>query len=283
MDNREELCRRLGIPQVEWPTTPDTTLLMSAYERWGEDCPDHLWGDWSLALWDERRQQLFLARDHFGIASFYYYRDSRRLAFASAIRGLLALPQVPKKINQIRIAQILTSWWGDGVQTAYEGIERLPPAHTLTITSGGQILKRHYWRAEETPELRLPREEDYQEQFLELYQAAVNSRLRSLRPVGATLSGGLDSGSVCTLAARELRTRGRRLPVFGSIPLIPTEGIIPRHRFGDESPYIEATARWAGNIDITYIAAARSRRWQASAAVWNCMPSPVTRRAIISG
>ena len=74
--------------------------------------------------------------------------------------------------------------------------------------------------------------------------------------MGATLSGGLDSGSVCTLAARELASTGRRLPVFSSIPLIPTEGLIPPYRFGDESPYIEATARWAGNIDITYIPAA---------------------------
>ncbi len=88
---------------------------------------------------------------------------------------------------------------------------------------------------------------------MELYQAAVNSRLRSIRPVGATLSGGLDSGSVCTLAARELASTGRRLPVFSSVPLVPTEGLTSPHHFGDESPYIEATARWAGNIDVTYI------------------------------
>lgn len=255
LDNREDLCRVLGIPQVDWPTTPDTLLLLLAYERWGGDCPEYILGDWSLALWDQRQQQLFLARDHFGNTAFYYYHNSRFLAFASGKKGLLALPQVPKNINQLRIAQILTSWPGDGVQTAYDGIFRLPPAHTLTIT-GPEIVKRRYWRAEETPELHLPRAEDYQERFLELYQAAVNSCLRSLRPVGATLSGGLDSGSVCTLAARELAKEGRRLPVFSSIPLVPTEGLIKQSYFGDESPYIEATARWAGNIDVTYITAA---------------------------
>ncbi len=88
LDNREDLCRLLGIPQVEWPTTPDTQLLLLAYERWGQDCPDHLLGDWSLALWDEPRQQLFLARDHYGITGFYYYHDSRFLAFASGNKGL---------------------------------------------------------------------------------------------------------------------------------------------------------------------------------------------------
>ena len=194
LDNREDLCRVLGIPQVDWPTTPDTLLLLLAYERWGQDCPDRLWGDWSLAVWDKPRQQLFLARDHHGITGFYYFHNSRCLAFASGKKGLLALPQVPKNPNPLRLAQILTAWQGEGVQTAYAGIWRLPPAHTLTIT-GREIVKRRYWRAEETPELHLPRVEDYHERFLELYQAAVTSRLRSIRPVGATLSGGLDSGS----------------------------------------------------------------------------------------
>ena len=120
LDNREDLCRTLGIPRVDWSTTPDTQIMLLAYEHWGCDCPDLLLGDWSLALWDQPRQLLFLGRDHFGITGFYYYQDSRFLAFASGIKGLLALDRVPKELNPIRMARTLDLLAGrrgaDGVE-----------------------------------------------------------------------------------------------------------------------------------------------------------------------
>ncbi len=160
---------------------------------------------------------------------------------------------------------------------------RLPPAHTLTIT-GRQIVKRRYWRAEETPELHLPREEDYHEQFLELYQAAVNSRLRSLRPVGATLSGGLDSGSVCTLAARELADAGTTFAGLQFHPAIP-------HRGPDPSATVLATNRPISKprpagpaiLILLIYPPPMSAPWRASGAVWNYMMNPATRLLIIIG
>jgi len=113
-----------------------------------------------------------------------------------------------------------------------------------------------YWFAEHTPPVLLTREEDYLEAFLEHYDRAVRARLRANTAIGATLSGGLDSGSVCALAARELAKRGQRLTAFTSVPLEDTTPYTSRHRFGDESAFARATADQAGNIDHTCITAA---------------------------
>ncbi|MDX9956789.1 MAG: asparagine synthetase B, partial [Anaerolineae bacterium] len=234
IDNRGELGIRndeLGIRKGEGSAIPDGALILQAYLRWGEDCVHHLVGDWAFAAWDPRRRTLFIARDPCGISSLYTYRSPHCFAFASCIKGLLALPDVPRRPNLFRVAQVLTSWPGDGVQTAYEEIFQLPPAHTLTVTPE-KAEPRQYWFVEEVPPVRLGSDEAYVEAFLEVYAEAVRCRTLTPSPtprgkgeqgvrVCATLSSGLDSGSVCALAARELRARGERQMAFTSVPLYP--------------------------------------------------------------
>lgn len=274
IDNREELIGELqitnyelGIRKGESSAIPDGALMLQAYLHWGEDCVHHLVGDWAFAAWDPHRRTLFIARDPCGISSLYTYRSSRCFAFASCIKALLALPEVPQRPNLFRIAQVLTSWPGDGIQTAYEEIYQLPPAHTLTVTPE-KVESRQYWFLEEVPPVRLGSDEAYVEAFLEVYAEAVRCRtLRAPLPRGeglgvrgeqgvrvcATLSSGLDSGSVCALAARELRARGERLLAFTSVPLYPTEGLVSRNRYGDEAPLVEIERRFIGALDVQYI------------------------------
>lgn len=255
IDNREALFRQLDIPLAEQAKTPDSALILQAYEKWGRACPEHLIGDWCFAIFDQTRQTLFLARDHHGNTGLYYYRNERFMAFSSCLKGLFMLPDVPCEPNPLRIAQVLVSWPEHGEDTCYQAIKRLPPAHQMTV-SRENVVKRQYWHLENTPPLRLKSDRDYVDAFLEVYAEAVRCRMRSPRPVGVTLSGGLDSGSVSALAAREVARDGKRLSAFSSVPLHgETEQIIPASRFGDESPFIEATARHAGNIDVTYIRA----------------------------
>ena len=281
IDNREEIISNLGFqtpalaggarvsdlaginPQS---AIPDGDLLLHAYLRWGEDCMQHLLGDWAFAVWDPRERKLFIARDPCGISSIYYYRHPRFFAFASSIKALLALPDVPKRPNLLGMACMLTMWSGDGAQrayqTAYEEILRLPSAHTLTVTAE-KVETRRYWYLENTPPVRLGSDDEYLEAFLEIYTEAVRCRLRSPLlsgeglgvSVGATLSSGLDSGSVCALAARELRARGQRLPVFTSVPVFDTQSATPRGRYGDESPLVELNRQFIGNLDVHTIRA----------------------------
>jgi asparagine synthase (glutamine-hydrolysing) len=254
LDNREELADALNVPHPERPAMPDSSLILKAYEKWGEDCPNRLLGDWCFAIWDGRRGQLFIARDHCGYTGLYYHHTARFFSFASSLKGLLALPETPRRLNELRLAQILVSWSEGGAPTCYQDIVRLPPAHALTVTPRG-IRVWQYWFLEDTPRLRLASDQEYLDAFMDLYVQAIRCRLRSLRLVGVSLSGGLDSGSVAALAARELRAEGKMLLAFSSVPRFDPGGAVAPQRFGDETPFIEATSRHAGNIENIYLRA----------------------------
>jgi len=253
IDNRQELLDQFQVPSSERTTYPDSELIVQAYHRWGEACVHHLVGDWAFALWQPQTRRLFIARDPLGINGLYYYHNSDFFAFSSCLKGLLALPQVPQQPNLLRVAQVLTSWPGDGIQTAYQDILQLPPAHTLTVQNQ-RVTPERYWRLEDTPPLTLGSDQEYVETFLNHYRRAVGDRLRSHRPVGGTLSGGLDSGSVCALAAAALRPQS--LPVYTHVPLQPTDHLTSARRFGDESPYVEANRAFIGNLTVHYLKSA---------------------------
>lgn len=254
LDNRAELCDAFAIPHTECTVTPDSALILRAYEKWGHACCDRLIGDWTFALWDARTRELFLARDHHGNTALHYYAGSQHFAFASSLNGLLALPFVPRQVNELFVAKVLTAWQPDGFETAYENIYCLPPAHTLTVSAGALRMHR-YWFLENVPDVHLKNDAAYVETFVDLFTRAVKDRLRAAQPIAATLSGGLDSSSVCAVAARDMRTRGETLTTYTSIPLQSVDDVVSANRFGDESPLVEQTRAFAGNIDAQYVRA----------------------------
>jgi asparagine synthase (glutamine-hydrolysing) len=267
LDNRNELMADLRSEISDQQSTiSDGELILHAYLRWGEECVHHLLGDWAFAVWDISQRKLFLARDPCGISTLYYSHGPYGFAFASSIKGVLALPGVPQRLNQMALARLLAAWFngGDDSQTFYEGIYRLPAAHLLTVVAG-QVSTRRYWTPEAPPPLRLASDEEYLEAFLEVYTEAVRCRLRSpllseeglgvRSAVGATLSSGLDSSSVCALAARELRSRGKRLLAFTSVPIFDTHHLPMSGRYGDETPLVELARQFMGNLDVHYVRA----------------------------
>ncbi len=248
IDNRDELCDFFAIPHNDRATTPDSDLILRAYRKWGEACPDHLIGDWSFAVWHPDERKLFIARDHHGNTSLVYWQQGDHFAFASDPAALYAIG-APRRLNELYLAQVLISWPAyHGPQTIDLDIQRLPPAHAMTVTPQGTRTWR-YWRLEDTPELRLSRREEYAAGFLAVYDRAVRDRLRSHRPVGVALSGGLDSGSVTALAARALGETGKRLTAFTAIPIYDTSGTVGPKRFGDETHFASATAAFWPNVD----------------------------------
>jgi asparagine synthase (glutamine-hydrolysing) len=194
LDNRSELTTELGW-RHESHAVPDARLVLAAYERWGERCVEHLLGDFAFALWDERQGQLFCARDHLGVRPFYYYHGPGRLfAFASEIKGLLALGDVPPpRLNEVRVADYLVRVFDDKAGTFYENVLRLPPAHTLVLSRDG-IRLREYWRLDPTREIRLANDAAYAEAFRDIFTEAVRCRVRGVNPPpGFLRSGGIDS------------------------------------------------------------------------------------------
>ena len=209
LDNREELIGELGLGEID-RVIGDGELILRAYLRWGEDCPVRLLGDFAFAIWDPRQEKLFCARDHMGMRQFIYHHGPGQLfVFASETEALLAHGDVPVTINEGRIGDFLDDLEGSDLEsTFYEGLHRLPPAHSIRVTATGVAL-RSYWELRPQPQIALPSDNAYAETFLEIFTEAVRCRLRSAGPAGAMLSGGVDSGSVAAIAGRLLAAAGR--------------------------------------------------------------------------
>ena len=210
LDNRDELIAALGL-QDETRILGDGELVLRAYLHWGEDCLRHLLGDFAFAIWDPRHQKLFCARDHLGMKQLVYCHVADKVfAFASEPRAVLAVDDVPRRINEGRIADFLEDYLEgvDHSSTFFEGVFRLPPAHCLSVDADG-LRQRRYWELRAGPELRLESDQAYADGLLQVLTQAVASRLRCVGPVGSMLSGGMDSGSVSAIASRLLAQQGR--------------------------------------------------------------------------
>lgn len=215
IDNRVDLCVKLGLSSRNQGQTPDSQFILAAYKKWGEECPRHLMGDYAFVIWDERLQRLFCARDHLGARPFYYFLSENIFAFASELKALFVVSQVPKKINEPAVADFLQRITDNTHETFYRDIYRLKPATTLTVQPE-RVSEQRYWQPDPTRRLPKATSEEYAEQFLELFTEAVRCRLRSAYPVGCTLSGGLDSSSVACVARNILAERGEKLHTFSA-------------------------------------------------------------------
>ena len=259
LDNRTELCDDLGMrPGDRAPT--DSEILLECYKRWGDECPQHLTGEFAFALWDRRERRLFCARDHIGHRSFFFHQCRRFFAFASAPKAILALSGVPRRLNEQRVADHLVNMNGDQESTFYEEIFTLPAGHSLTVEVTGQRTIRRFWFLDPAREVVLGSDEAYFEAFRDLLSKVIRSQLRSAHPVGVMLSGGLDSASVACIAARLLKEQGKRLPAFYGTPQFRPESSSGSGRVNDDHLLVEAVAAHAANIDLAIVAAGICRR-----------------------
>jgi len=181
-------------------TRCDTETIVHLYEEHGDDFVVHLRGMFAIALWDERRKRLVLARDRVGIKPLSYWVTPDGIAFCSELRSLLTLPRFPRRLDQRAIAAFLSLGYVPDPLSAFAGVAKLPPGHVLTWSADRGAAVRRYWTpvsAERAPES----EDDATEHLRELLGEAVTSHLESEVPLGAFLSGGLDSSTVVALMA----------------------------------------------------------------------------------
>lgn len=243
IDNRDELISTLKIDYLPREKITDSDLILAAYQKWGDRCPEKLIGDFAFAIWDKREQILFCARDPMGVKPFFYYHSHNLFVFASEIKALLTQPQVPCHLDELMVAYHLEAFYEDREITFYQDILRLPGASSLIVNSSNQIKIQSYWSLDPQKEIKLESRQDYIEAFQEVFTESVKCRLRSAFPVGSTLSGGLDSSSIACTARRILVEKGQQLHTFSAIfPSLSPADL----RLIDERPYMDAVKSLGG-------------------------------------
>lgn len=214
LDNRIDLLSKLGLSDKELPN--DAQLLLYAYQQWGECCVEHLVGDFAFAIWDERKRQLFCARDHFGIKPLYYTCPPDSFAFSSHLPSLLTLDEIPRELDDHAIAEMLAWFSLPQDRTLYRSVSILPAAHYLSIGEHGMVL-REYWQPKIGDPIRYKRDEEYVEAYRSLLEQAVACRLETDGEASGLLSGGLDSGSITAIAAKQLAKQGDRYTAYSFV------------------------------------------------------------------
>ncbi|MBU0566545.1 asparagine synthase (glutamine-hydrolyzing) [bacterium] len=180
-------------------TRSDTEVIIHLYEDYGPDCVKYLRGMFAIAIWDSPRQRLFLARDRLGQKPLVYTLTSSSFIFGSEIKAILADPQIKREVDLEALHHYLTYGYVPAPLTIFKGIKKLPPAHTL-VWEKGQVKIERYWSLSYIPKLQL-KEEEYVPRLLELLKESVKLRLISDVPLGAFLSGGVDSSAVVAMMA----------------------------------------------------------------------------------
>lgn len=201
--NYPELREDLKSKGHRFYTHSDTEVLVHLYEEYGTDMFSSLNGQFSFALWDSNNQTLLLARDRMGIRPLFYHYDSDRLVFGSEIKALFADPKIRRAINAQTLSDIFTCWSALGPLTPFEGIYQIPPGHYAIFSKEGMFV-RSYWKLSfSNPSPRDHSLQEYVEELGQLLYDSARIRLRADVPVGAYLSGGLDSTYISSLVKRE--------------------------------------------------------------------------------
>ncbi|NVO19004.1 MAG: asparagine synthase (glutamine-hydrolyzing) [Bacteroidetes bacterium] len=239
-------------------THSDTEVVVQMYALYGPACLSRFNGQFAISIWDKQKRELFIARDRVGIRPVFYWRRDGGFAYCSEIKGLFTLPNVERAIRPKSLAQAFTLWTTLTPNTPFEGVLELPPAHYMKVNEKGVRIER-YWS------LGFPNESnivarnlsDTVEEFRELFSDAVRIRLRADVPVGAYLSGGLDS-SVTTAFIHELEP-----------------GILNTYSIGfkdsefDETPYQQEASRYFNTNHTSYLCSSEEIAENFPQTVWH--------------
>jgi len=196
-------------PQLEakghqFRTHCDTEVILHAYEEWGMDCLKRLNGMFAFAIWDSRTESLILARDRIGEKPLYYYHDAQQFVFASEIKALFAVSEIPRALSSRGLVNYLSFGHAVAPQTIYSDIKKLLPGHYIVVRDR-QLEVKQYWDVGDEPQVDTGQtltEAEYARCIRELLEDSVRRRLIADVPVGAFLSGGVDSSVIVGLMAR---------------------------------------------------------------------------------
>jgi asparagine synthase (glutamine-hydrolysing) len=215
IDGQAELKKKLSaLGRTNLEEALDHELILHSYHAWGEACVEHLIGDFAFAIWDEPKQTLFCARDHFGVKPFFYAQLGQTFVFSNTLECVRQHPDVSETLNDLAVADFLLF---DGNQdpgtTTFADIHRLPPAHCL-IYAAGSLITREYWTLPTNIPVKYRKKGEYGAEFKALLETVVADRLRA-DSIGFELSGGLDSPALAAASKTVLSRAGKPFKLRG--------------------------------------------------------------------
>ncbi len=242
VDNRSELLAALhGTAHLQIAAPTDADLILGAYSRWGEGCPERIAGDFAFAVWDASERTLFLARDAVGARPLFFTSDGTTVRFASDVAQILTDQEVDRELDGFALSDFLTLNFVPSPRTAYAAVRRLLPGHCMLIGREGVRSRRH-WNPETVGHEGPATAGEWVEAFRALLLDSTRARLRGVDGAAIQLSGGLDSSSIAA-AAEHLATSGqapcRPVGVTVVFPTLPS---------CDEREYARATADHCGLV-----------------------------------
>jgi len=257
-------------PQLEarghiFSTNSDTEVILHLYEDFGPDCLQYLNGQFAIAIWDNIQQRLFLARDRVGIRPLFYTSHQGRFIFGSEIKSILAFPGIRAEIDPASLKQVFTYWSVQTPRSIFKRIDEVPPGN-FALVQNREIKIEKYWSLDFTEETHLRKSEEYIEELENLLVDATQIRLRSDVPVGAYLSGGLDSSITTAIIRNYTKTH------------LDTFSISFSDQDFDESPYQRKVAGFFGTNHHEILAAYGNIGFTFPKVVWHT-EVPILRTA----
>ena len=197
--NYRELIKELSALGYEFQTKSDTEVVIQGWKEWGQDCVKHFRGMFAIALWDKRTDTLFLSRDRLGKKPLYYsHLENGTIVFGSELKSVTCHPEVPNAINPQAVEDYMTLGYVPDPKSIYKSVNKLPPAHNLCVRRGRPVEITRYWQLDMTPRI-FGNAQDIGAELIERLDEAVRIRMISDVPLGAFLSGGVDSSAIVAL------------------------------------------------------------------------------------
>ena len=241
----------------------DTEVLLAAYLRWGDAMLGKLNGIFALAIYDHREQTVLLARDGLGVKPLYCLQTQSHFAFASEIKALLSVPDFDRSLDLQGVSQYLTYLYSPGQHTAFKSVRKFPPGHAVKIADGRKIREWSFYELPYGQDLTPFTVQGASAELRERLDTAIERQMVSDAPLGAFLSGGLDSSAICALAQRRLGSR--RLDCF-TIDVCSTAGA--KEGFVDDLPYARLAAKALG-VNLHVVEVERDKLVDLEKLVWH--------------
>ena len=248
LDEREALMARLEIVGEEREKITDSILMLRSYRKWGKDFVKDIYGDFSFAIWDKSKKELFCARDQMGVKPLLYYFQDNRFVFSTELRAIVKLPFVKTEIDNNYIRDQAIGILDSPDKTCWKNITRLRAASTLSFSDFNIVISQ-YWEPVYKRNLKYKTEKQCASALREILKKIISDHTRVIGNIGVPLSGGLDSSTIACLVARKLVIEDKRLITASSVldPHFKT----PNSE--DELDFIKAVLQQEKNIDATYI------------------------------